>query len=152
MKYIFIIIILIAAAFTLYPVFKSEGTGELQNSLALNSTSVTSTPVWETKTDTQESVTIAATPLDLDATADTWKFEISFDTHSVDLDEDPLKVATLIDERGNANQPVAWEGPGPGGHHRSGILVFNSMPGAKVLELKIVNVGGVPERSLVWNL
>src|SRR3972149_9933266 len=49
-------------------------------------------------------------------------FQITMDTHSVDLDGYDLgKLAILKDDAGREYQPVSWEG-GAGGHHRRGLL------------------------------
>lgn len=51
--------------------------------------------------------------------------KVTLDTHAVDLDMDLLTGATL--EVGGVRWPaVAWEGDGPGGHHREGWLRFES--------------------------
>lgn len=108
---------------------------------------------WETKSDEQQPVAITTTPVELSSNAPIWKFDISFDTHSGSLDDDPLTVITLSDDTGNEYQPTAWEGPGPGGHHREGILLFTAIrPMPAYVQLNIKNVGGIPERSLQWNL
>ena len=94
---------------------------------------------WETKTNDQLPVTIKITP-------------VKFDTHSGSLDDDPTQIVVLTDDRGNAYKPIAWEGPGPGGHHREGVLVFNPVyPTPAYVELKIKNVGSIPERVFRWD-
>ena len=108
---------------------------------------------WETKTDEQLPVTIAVTPIELGKDAKTWKFDVAFTTHSGSLDDDPVKIAFLVDDKGNTYQSTMWEGSGPGGHHREGILVFNAInPTPAYIELKIKNVGGVPERLFKWDI
>jgi len=112
----------------------------------------TATGQWETKTDDQPPVTIRVTPVELGKDAKTWKFQIVFDTHSGNLDDDVLVAATLANDKGNVYKSTAWEGPGPGGHHREGILIFNTInPLPPFVELKIKNVGGVTERSFKWS-
>ncbi|MDP3947441.1 MAG: hypothetical protein Q8Q41_01975, partial [bacterium] len=81
---------------------------------------------WETKTDEQPSVTIAVTPVEFGGDVKTWRFTVVLDTHLGSLDEDPTQIAMLMDDKGNTYQPTAWEGQGPGGHHREGVLVFNA--------------------------
>ena len=108
---------------------------------------------WETKTDEQPPVTVKATPTEFGKDARVWKFDIAFDTHSGSLDDDLAAATILTDDKGNAYQPISWEGPGPGGHHREGTLIFNAInPSPPYVELKIRNVGGVPERSFKWNI
>lgn len=112
-----------------------------------------STPQWETKTDEQPPVTVKVTPVQFGKNSSVWKFDIAFETHSGSLDEDPTKVVTLSDDKGNTYQPISWDGAGPGGHHREGILLFNAItPSPGFIELNVTNVGGVPERLFKWNL
>ena len=111
------------------------------------------TKKWETRVDDQPPVTVEVTPIELGKNIGVWKFAVVFDSHSVSLDDDPLKVATLFDDEGNSYQPTAWEGSGPGGHHREGVLVFEAInPAPLYVELKIKDVGGIPERSFKWNI
>ena len=108
---------------------------------------------WEAKIDEQLPVTVKVTPVELGEDAQLWKFQVVLDTHSGSLDEDLLKMASLADNENNVYYPISWEGPGPGGHHREGILVFKAMsPAPLYIELKIKNVGGVSERSFRWNM
>lgn len=109
---------------------------------------------WETKTDEQPPVTIKITPVELGEDVSIWRFSVVFDAHSGSLDQDPTKVALLSDDKGNIYQPSAWEGPGPGGHHREGVLVFDAIsnPTPAYVELNIKDVGGIPERAFKWNI
>lgn len=107
---------------------------------------------YETQTDAQGPVTIEATP-QISPEDRQWRFAVVFDTHSVELDQDPLQVVVLVDDQGNTFKPITWDGPGPGGHHREGILIFEAIiPVPKYMELKIKNVGNIPDRSLKWNI
>lgn len=113
------------------------------------------TQQWETKTDDRAPVTIKVTPIELGMTkgVQVWKFDIAFDTHSGSLDQDLAQIAILVDDKGNAYKPTSWEGPGPGGHHREGVLAFGPMnPFPQSVELKIKDVGGIPERSFKWDV
>lgn len=108
---------------------------------------------WETKTDEQPPVLIKATPIELGKDAKQWKFTVAFTAHSGDLDQDPIKVVSLLDDKSNIYEAISWEGPGPGGHHREGTLIFKNInPLPKFVELKIKDVGGILERFLRWNL
>lgn len=108
---------------------------------------------FETQTDDQPPVSISATPIEFGKYAQIWKFNISFDTHSGSLDDAPLEVASLVDDLGQVFQPIAWNGPGPGGHHLAGELEFNAInPAPKFVDLRISNVGGIPERSFRWEI
>lgn len=125
----------------------------MQNTPIPTNQTETSKQQWETKTDDQPPVTVKVTPVELGKDAQTWKFDIAFDTHSGSLDQDPIKVISLSDDKGNSYQPIIWEGSGPGGHHREGALIFNSIqPAPKYVELKIKDVSGIDERTFRWNL
>src|SRR5262245_50124048 len=69
-------------------------------------------------------VTVAVTPLALAPGAARWDFKVVLDTHSQDLSDDLVKSAVLLDGTGGRHAPTAWEGAGPGGHHREGVLKF----------------------------
>ncbi len=152
MKYWRFIIIGLAFIFLLYYYFAVYQDGKQYH--AQNQTSQQAAQKqWETKTDEQPPVLVKATPTELGKDAKQWRFTVAFTAHSGDLDQDPLKVVSLFDDKGNVYEPISWEGPGPGGHHREGTLVFNSInPFPKFIELKIKDVGGIPERSFRWNL
>jgi hypothetical protein len=106
---------------------------------------------FETRTSEQGQVTIKVTPETL--SGGQGKFRIVFDTHSVDLNQDLVEIAVLTDGQGNTYTPTRWEGSGPGGHHREGILVFELINSStSYLELTIKNVGGVSERLFKWSL
>lgn len=80
------------------------------------------------------------------------EFEITLDTHSVELDEDLTKVAVLIADN-KEYRPISWEGEPPGGHHRKGILIFAPIsPQPKSINLKIRQIGGIKERNFIWTL
>ena len=105
-----------------------------------------------TRTHAGGGVTAKATYLNPGGTEDT-RFEISLDTHSVDLDSYDLKaLSSLRDAAGKVYQPTKVENKGSG-HHRQLVLVFpKSAPGNKRLELLVKDVAGVKERSFVWDL
>lgn len=107
---------------------------------------------WETRTDAEPPVTVTVTPLEFGKDFQTWKFVLAFGTHSGSLDDDLMKTAILIDTSGNTYQPTAWEGAGPGGHHREGVLVFDAIyPTPASVTLKIKDVGGIPQRLFKWD-
>lgn len=104
---------------------------------------------WESKTDDQSAVSITVTPIDISPQSKEWKFDMVMDTHSVELDQDLIKITVLVDDRGKEYKPLNWEGP-VGGHHREGVLAFNQIiPAPKFIELKISGIGGVV-RSFSW--
>ncbi|MHB8871473.1 MAG: hypothetical protein ACYC5G_03395 [Candidatus Doudnabacteria bacterium] len=108
---------------------------------------------WLTQTDEQGPVLVKVTPVDLGRNANQWRFTVTFTTHSEELDQDPMKAVSLIDDKGNVYNPLYWEGPGPGGHHIEGTMIFNKInPVPKYIELRIKDIGGVPERYLKWEI
>ena|SRR3989338_7132475 len=107
---------------------------------------------YETKTDTQGAVTIEVKPIDLLIVSPVWKFEVTLDTHSVELGDDMAASAFLVDDAGNEYQAMAWDGDPPGGHHRKGILSFQTLLPLNVIRLRIRGVGGVIERTFQWKV
>jgi hypothetical protein len=83
-------------------------------------------------------------------------FDVTLDTHSVDLDPLDLTDAVLTNDRGGTLGAKAWEAP-KGGHHREGRLAFEGdvskfLADTSFIELKISSVGAVPERVLRWEV
>lgn len=76
-----------------------------------------------TRLDEQGMVIVEVTPLNLGMPGDTLVFEVSMNTHSVDLNMDLAQLATLTTDTGMAVQASFWEAP-RGGHHVSGNLIF----------------------------
>jgi len=107
---------------------------------------------WETKTDDQANVTVMITPLDLSPQSKEWKFDIGMNTHSVELDQDPMQITILVDDKENIYKPISWNGAPPGGHHREGVLIWKAIePMPKSVEIKISSIGGVV-RSFTWQI
>ncbi len=83
-------------------------------------------------------------------------FGVSMDTHSVELDGYDLgKSSILQDDQGNEYRPQAWDSA-PGGHHRSGSLVFPlpdsvAQGAAKYLQLEVKETDG-GDRVFRWDL
>jgi hypothetical protein len=110
-----------------------------------------------TRTDQQGAVVVAITPTNLDQPGKTLDFQVSLETHSVDLSMDLTTLATLSTDTGLVDQAILWNGP-KGGHHVSGILSFPTsldgklvLAGAKMLTLTIKNLDA-PERIFTWSL
>ncbi len=109
------------------------------------------------RTDSQGAVTVKITPLNLDNSGDTLKFEVVLDTHSVELDMDLATLATLTTDSGLTLQPMLWDAP-KGGHHAEGTLTFPSvqngksiLDGAKQLTLTISSLDSAT-RAFTWDL
>ena len=101
-----------------------------------------------TRTITAGAVIIKIEPRQLDAGGAV--FKVTFDTHSVDLDQDLERQARLT--VGATTWPVAgWSGDGPGGHHRTGELRFTAA-GAPT-GTATLDIDGLPETvHATWNL
>ena len=100
---------------------------------------------------TAEAATVSAGEIDVTATPTAAEgstvIRMVFDTHSVDLDFDPIEIATL-DVGSRELRASSWEGPGAGGHHREGDLTFDveSEPTEMVLTLDLD-----PAVTLTWD-
>lgn len=100
-----------------------------------------------------QGVTVKIAPGDLSADSKQWAFEVAFDTHSQDLTDDLMKSAALIVDGDKRYAPKAWQGDGPGGHHRSGILVFDSVAQRpQAVELQLQRAGEAAPRSFRWQI
>lgn len=112
---------------------------------------------YETRTDSQGSVTFEVTPIVLSVGAETLDFEVVMDTHSVDLTWDLATQSVLRTESGLQVQALSW--PPGSGHHYSGTLSFpgRSPDGAALLEgvrslTLIIRDTDVPQRVFAWDL
>ena len=110
-----------------------------------------------TRMDEQGAVIFEVTPLNLGTPADTLEFDVSMNTHSVDLSMDLAQLATLSTDAGLTVQASKWDAA-PGGHHVSGKLLFPSMQdtksileGASKITLTIINVDAT-SRIFEWEL
>ncbi len=109
------------------------------------------------RTDSQGAVEFSVQPLNLDSPGDVITFEVSMNTHSVDLSMDLATLATLTTDNGASVQGVSWDGP-RGGHHVSGTLIFPAsiagksiLDGASKLTLIIKGLDAA-ERDFSWDL
>ena len=110
-----------------------------------------------TRIDQQGAVTVEITPLNLGSSSDDIKFEVSLNTHSVDLSMDLASLSTLTTDTGITVQAIQWEAPS-GGHHVSGQLIFPAtkdgksiLEDASKLTLAILNVDAA-SRVFEWEL
>ncbi len=98
------------------------------------------------------SVTVDVTPTVLEV-GKPLAFQVKMDTHSVDLSDDMVKISLVRDDTGKEYAPTAWEGGGPGGHHREGTLKFAALSTKpKYIELVIKGLAQAPERVFRWDL
>lgn len=106
-----------------------------------------------TRTSNAAGVMVKATPKDVASGSPTWTFEIVLDTHSGELNDDLAASSVLLDVKGSKHAPLAWDGAGPGGHHRKGVLRFKSLqPAPDSIELQIRRPGESAPRSFRWTL
>jgi hypothetical protein len=88
------------------------------------------------------------------------RFQVKLDTHTADLGQFDLKSSvTLRNDAGAAVRPL--DPKALGGHHAQGELAFPATDSAgravvgestRYLELVVVNLAGVPERVLRWDV
>lgn len=106
-----------------------------------------------TQKNTERGVTVAVTPKNLISSTESWDFKVALDTHSADLSDDLTKSSALVDGNGRRYIPLAWDGAGPGGHHREGVLRFRPLsPRPQSIELQIVRSGETAPRVFRWQL
>lgn len=114
-----------------------------------NETPTTIAPSWETKEQAGGNVTVLVTPITLRPQFPA-SFDVTFETHSVELDFDIENVVILTDERGSRYTPH-WQGSPPGGHHRKGTLTFpKPMTQASNVTLTLKDIAEVKERTFIW--
>jgi len=101
---------------------------------------------FETQTNEQDAITVSVTPLSIFNDSGNWSFEIELTTHSAELTMELMHDAVAIDENGQEFNPISWEGDPPGGHHRSGVLIFKAMD-ADYLRLTLKNVSESGDRT-----
>ena len=107
--------------------------------------------------DRQGAVTVIVTPLNLERPTATLDFDVTLETHSVDLSMDLRELAILRTDTGREVQAVKW--PVGSGHHYRATLSFpsvtrdgeNLLEGASKLTLFLKAVD-VPERVFEWDL
>lgn len=109
------------------------------------------------RTDSQGSVEFVVTPLNLAAPGDTIDFDISMNTHSVDLSWNLAAQSSLTTDTGLEVNGLSW--PGGSGHHVGGRLTFPAvtadgkplLDGVKKLTLTIRDAGA-PVRTFEWEV
>jgi len=81
------------------------------------------------------------------------RFQVTLNTHSVDLDGYNFKTLALLrDEAGKTYAPTKVENQG-GGHHRQVVMTFPKVSeGTKRVEVIIKDIAGIKERTFRWNI
>lgn len=101
------------------------------------------------QTSNAQAVAVQVKPRSLEGPV--WEFEVSFNTHSQDLQDDLLKTSVLVGPDGRQVAPLAWKGAAPGGHHRSGVLRFAAVqPLPDPLVLRMQRPGEAQPRVFQW--
>lgn len=92
-------------------------------------------------------VEVTVTPMQLDD--DSALFEVTFNTHTIDLTVGAADAALLV---GSVRWgPPRWDGDPTGGHHRSGRLSFPAQGPA--VGPAVLSIGGLPEPvTFEWSL
>jgi hypothetical protein len=107
--------------------------------------------------DEQGMVVVIIQPLNVGSGEEWLKFEVSMNTHSVDLSMDLAALASLATNNGLTVQAILWEAP-RGGHHVKGTLVFPaSVDGKSLFDgatelILIIKEVDVPVRIFTWSL
>ncbi|MBE0410002.1 MAG: hypothetical protein IBX69_09755 [Anaerolineales bacterium] len=119
------------------------------------STSNDQWPEGATLQDDQGAVIVSVTPLNLNKFEGSLEFEVSLDTHSIDLSMNLADLVTLITDTGFEIQATGWDGS-PGGHHVRGILRFPAeldgiylLDEASRINLVVANLDA-SERIFIW--
>jgi hypothetical protein len=114
-------------------------------------------PDGQVQTSAEGAVTVAITPLNLNSPANTLQFEVTLNTHSVELDMDLAALSTLATDNGLTAEPIRWEAPS-GGHHVSGVLSFPAtvegqalLEGATTITVTIRDLD-TPQRLFYWSI
>ena len=123
---------------------------------AASATAPLALPADLPRSDSQGSVEFVVTPLNLSQPGATLDFDVSMNTHSVNLAWDLAAQSELATDTGREVKGQKW--PVSGGHHVDGTLTFPAqtadgtalLAGAKKLTLTIQNAGA-PERVFVWD-
>jgi len=106
---------------------------------------------YESRSNNEKSVRVDVSPVAL-SQGQSVVFTIRLNTHSVPLEQDLAAVSELRDDQGRTYKALRWEGSPPGGHHRSGKLIFPELAGpVGALTLVIRDIGGI-ERTFEWQL
>lgn len=78
-------------------------------------------------------------------------FSVRMGTHSVDLDGYNLAALSILRDGKGIEYKGKWTSPEGGGHHISGVLLFEGVElNTGGIELIIKDVAGVKERKFIW--
>ena len=132
--------------YNLYQKNSNSVTGDVTSKTSIQAEVLNS---YEEQVDENGPVTVTIKPIDI--SEESWNFEVTLQTHSVDLDMEILKSIILLDAEGEEVFPDLWDGDVPGGHHRAGILSFQRIdPMPDRIRLLVKDVGEVSLREFIW--
>lgn len=146
---IFFVLILILAGMVIFgmTVRSKQETAAISSSKA---TSAVQTSPFAPQTKAMGVVEVEVKPVSIEQDKD-MVFELSMNTHSVELNYDYTQIVTLTDDSGKSYKPRQWTG-GSSGHHLSGQLFFTPLNGnPKELTLTLDGVDNKVE-SFSWQL
>lgn len=119
--------------------------------VAMMAVGVTEAQEGLTKQDRQGPVTVAITLAEPPAIGVPIKAKVVLDTHSVGLDGIAFEQAVAIRTPDGIDvAPTAVEQAKGSGHHRQAVLIFPPPASAGPLKIVVKNIGGVAERSFLW--
>ncbi len=93
-------------------------------------------------------VVVTVTPL-VTEPKQNWEFQITLSTHITDQTTDLLANVVLL-VANKEYKPLAWDGDGPGGHHRTGRLIFTPPQLAADFSIKLRLDGENKDRIFSW--
>ena len=104
-----------------------------------------------TKRDTQGPVTVIVTLISSPSPGAPIKAKVVLDTHSAALDGVAFERAVAVRTADGAEvPPTAVEQASGSGHHREAVLIFPPSPQSDGVRILVRNVGGVAERTFLW--
>jgi hypothetical protein len=107
---------------------------------------------FESLVDSRNGINIEVVPVGFNFN-EPFEIFVGFNTHSGNLGFKVDKIVYLEDSDGTVYHPLRWEGDPPGGHHRSGKLLFPALnKNVSYIKLVMKGVNGIETRSFKWEL
>ena len=145
-----IVVLAVITAFTVLAVW-SIATNKEASQSQKSQTSATVASTLQPQEKSEANVTVTVTPITLKAGFPA-SFDVAFETHSVELDFDVEKIASLTDAKGTVYKPT-WQGSPPGGHHRNGTLIFTpDILQQTTMTLTFRDIADIKERTFPWSV
>ena len=106
-----------------------------------------------TRRDTQGPVTVAVTLIHSPGPGTPIRAKVVLDTHAVALDGVAFEQAVVVrSPDGTEMAPTSVEQASGSGHHREALLVFPPLAQPGPVRILVRNVGGVGERTFLWEV